>query len=341
MLSVAIIGTGQIAGGYDQAKLEQNTQGVFTHAGAYRKSGKYFLETVCDLDGQRASAFQAYWGFSKRVNRIEEVCGTFHDVISICTPDETHYPIIKALIEAQCCKCIFIEKPIAQTLGQIQEITELAASKNIAIVVNFQRRFDTVLAGVREKIIARSSYPLAVTGYYIKGLDHIGTTMLDTITYMLGYPRAVFGYNKIFNQQVQGDTYEFILFYEDFNVTVKTVDSARYEYSYHIFELDLLMRDERVCINDNSRQVEVRRLADYVYSGVRVLDDHHLVQVETEYDVSMLHSVSYIHNVVTDCGRHTINTPEIAYNVKLIIEKIKQSYEFQQTIDIKVSEWKK
>ena len=341
MLSVAIIGAGQIAGGYDRAKLPQNAKGVFTHAGAYRNSGKYFLETVCDLDERRASAFQAYWGFSKRANRLEEICGTFHDVISICTPDETHYSIIKALIEARCCKCIFIEKPIAQTLEQIQEITELAASNKIAVIVNFQRRFDAVLAKVREKIITRSAYPLAATGYYIKGLDHIGTTMLDTITYMLGYPRAVLGYNKIFNQKIQGDTYEFILFYEDFNITVKTVDSARYEYSYHIFELDLLMWDERVCINDNSRQVEVRCLADYAYSGVRVLDDHHPVQVETEYDVSMLRSVSYIYDVATDHCQHTINIPENAYNVKLIIEKIKQSYESQQTIDIKVNEWKK
>ena len=86
---------------------------------------------------------------------------------------------------------------------------------------------------------------------------------------------------------------------------------------YHIFELDLLMWDERVCINDNSRQVEVRCLADYAYSGVRVLDDHHPVQVETEYDVSMLRSVSYIYDVATDHCQHTINIPENASDCRL------------------------
>lgn len=341
MLTVAVIGTGQIAGGYDEAQLTQGSQGVFTHAGAYSKSGKYSLETVCDIDNQRASVFQLRWGFTNKVNRTEEVCKMFHDVISVCTPDATHYPIIKSLIEAKCCKCIFIEKPIAHTLEQIQEIIELATVNGVAVIVNFQRRFDAVLADIREKIISRAATPLAANGYYIKGLDHIGTTMLDTITYMLGYPKAVLGYNKIFNQQVQDDTYEFVLFYEDFNITVKTVDSGKYEYNYHIFELDLLTRDKRICINDNSRQIEIRKLADYVYSGVQVLDDRHSVKIETQYDISMLNAVSYIYEVVSGRISHTINTPQIAYNTKLIIEKIKLSYSSQKTVEIMVDQWKK
>lgn len=341
ILTVAIIGTGQIAGGYDQSMLAENAQGVFTHAGAYAKSGKYKLETVCDVDDQRALIFQAYWGFSKKVSSVEDICTMFHDVISICTPDDTHYSIIKSLINAKCCKCIFVEKPIAKTLCQIQEIIELATINEIAIVVNFQRHFDGVLADIRRKFTNDATSPLAVNGYYIKGLDHIGTTMLDTITYMVGNPSSVLAFNKVYNQQIHDDTYEFVLFYENFNITVKTVDSEIDEYNYHIFELDFLTRSERVCINDNSRQVEVRKLTSYVYSGVRVLDDHHPVRMETQYDISMLNTATYIHDVVNRSCVHTINTPEIAYNVKLIIERIKQSYESKQTIDIKVNEWKK
>lgn len=341
ILSVAVIGAGQIAGGYDEAQLTQGSQGVFTHAGAYSKSGKYSLETVCDTDDQRASAFQLRWGFGNKVNRTEEICIMFHDVISVCTPDATHYPIIKSLIEAKCCKCIFVEKPIAQTLEQIQEIIELATANGIAVVVNFQRRFEVALADIREKIISRAAAPLAVNGYYIKGLDHIGTTMLDTITYMVGYPKAVQGYNKIFNQQVQDDTYEFLLFYENFNITVKTVDSEKYGYNYHIFELDFLTKDERICINDNSRQIEIRKLADYVYSGVHVLDDRHSVKIDTQYDISMINEVSYIYEVVSGRIYHTVNTPQIAYNTKLIIEKIKLSYASQKPVEIMVAQWKK
>lgn len=340
-LSVAVIGTGQIAGGYDEAQLERGGEAIFTHAGAYRKCGKYSLESVCDIDEQRASAFQKRWGFAKRANTVEEICRTFHDVISVCTPDATHYSIIKSLIEARCCKCIFVEKPIAQTLEQIQEIIKLSAVNEVAVIVNFQRRFDAVLAGIRDGIVSQATVPLAVNAYYIKGLDHIGGTMLDTVAYLLGYPKAVLGYNKIFNQQIQDDTYEFILFYENFNVTVKTIDSTKYEYSYHIFELDLLTRDERICINDNSRQIEIKKLADYAYSGVRVLDDRHPVQIETQYDISMLNAVAYIHEVAIGRVSHTINTPPIAYNTKLIIEKIKQSYKSQKTLEFMVNEWKK
>lgn len=340
-LSVAVIGAGQIAGGYDEAHLEQGGRAVFTHAGAYAKSGKFSLETVYDIDEQRASEFQKQWGFAQRVKSAEEIYRVFHDVISVCTPDATHYPIIKSLIEARCCKCIFVEKPIALTIEEIVEIIELTAANEIAVIVNFQRRFDAVLADIRERIISQATIPLAGSGYYIKGLDHIGTTMLDTISYLLGYPKAVLGYNKIFNQQIRDDTYEFVLFYEDFNITVKTVDSNRYEYSYHIFELDLLMQNERICLNDNSRQVEIRKLGNYAYSGVQVLDDRHPVQIETQYGISMLNAVAYIYEVVTGGAPHTINTPQISYNTRLIIEKIKQSYNSQKTVEIMVKEWKK
>lgn len=341
MLTVAIIGAGKISGGYDQSKLNQNGRGVFTHAGAYRKSGKYILETVCDLDEHRATAFQLHWGFARTLRSVEEIYSIFHDVVSICTPDETHYSIIKSLIGAKCCKCIFVEKPIAQTLEQIQEIIELAAANKIAIIVNFQRRFDSVLADIREKLTDGLSNLLAANAYYIKGLDHIGTTMLDTITYILGYPNSLLAFNKIYNQQVQDDTYEFVLFYTNFNITVKTVDSNQDEYNYHIFELDFLTRNERFCINDNSRQIEIRGLTNYAYSGVRILDDHSLTRIQTEYDISMIQTMSYIYGVVTGVVTHTINTPEHSYNVKLTIDKIKQSYKTKEIIDIKVDEWKK
>lgn len=340
-LSVAIIGAGQIAGGYDDAQLDKGGAAVFTHAGAYAKNGKFSLETVCDVDDQRASAFQKRWGFANKVSAIEDICNAFHDVVSVCTPDATHYSVIRALLQAKCCKCLFVEKPIALTLDQILDVIELAAASGIAVIVNFQRRFDAVLADIRERIATQATIPLAGNGYYIKGLDHIGTTMLDTVTYLLGYPKAVLGYNKIFNQQIRDDTYEFVLFYEDFNVTVKTVDSNRYEYSYHIFELDLLMRNERICINDNSRQIETKNLGDYAYSGVQVLDDRHPAHTETQYDISMLNAVAYIYEVAAGNAPHTMNTPQTSYNNKLIIEKIKQSYESQKTVEIMVNEWKK
>lgn len=341
MLSVAIIGTGQIAGGYDLAKIADSDPGVFTHAGAYSKSGRYILESVFDVDPKKAADFQLAWGFSKRYSEFDSIANNFHDVISVCTPDETHYQILKNLIDKKCCKSIFVEKPIASTLEQIHEISELAEANDIAVVINFQRHFDEVLANFRSEFIEGGVTPLAANAYYIKGLDHIGTTMIDTITYLLGYPKTVLGFNKVFNQSINDDTYEFILFYDDYNVTVKTIDSALGGYNYHIFELDLLFSDKRVCINDNSRQIELRKLADYAYSGVRVLDDHHVEKMRTQYDISMLNSVTYIHDVVAGRCNHTVNTPKAAYNVKLIIENIKKSYEFKKTIDIQVNEWKK
>jgi predicted dehydrogenase len=342
MLSVAIIGSGQIAGGFDQVQLKENGRGgVYTHAGAYRESKKYNLVTVCDLNAQRASAFHKYWGFKKTAIDLEEVCRQFHDVISICTPDHTHFSIIKRLIETKCCKCIFVEKPIAQTLNEIQELINLATTHEISIIVNFQRRFDKVLSSVREKFNNGLLNILAVNCYYIKGLDHIGTTMIDTIMYFFGYPDAVMAFNKIYNKDVQEDTYEFILFYLTFNVTIKTVDSKYSNYNFHIFEIDILTSNQRILINDNSRQIEIKGLTKYAYSGIKVLNDYSYERINTEYDNSMLNTVLYIHEVVSGVSPHEINTPQNAYNIKLLIDKIKLSYQSQKIIRIEASEWRK
>ena len=341
LLSVALIGAGQIAGGYDRSPGEQEERAIYTHAGAYAKNGNFSLRTVCDLDEQRIREFQAHWGFAEGVRDSLDLCRSFHDVISVCTPDATHHAIIKSLLESKCCKCIFVEKPVALTLDHIREIDELSNRSGIAVVVNYQRRFDAVLAGMREKLSSPSMALLAGSGYYIKGLDHIGTTMVDTVAYLLGYPQAVLAYNKTYNRQVNEDTYEFILFYENFNLTIKSVDSREFEYSYHVFELDLLTREGRICFNDNFRQIEIRRPGNYVYVGVRVLDDRHPERVETEYELSMLNAVAYLRDVATGSCPHTVNTLQSAYNNKLIVDRIRQSYSSQSTLEFKRNEWKR
>jgi len=330
-----------MGGGYDKARRPQGGAAVFTHAGAYAGNGDFRLQTVCDTDEQRILAFQSEWGFTTGIRNAEELCRTFHDVISVCTPDASHHGIVKSLLEAKCCKCIFVEKPIALALDQILEIIDLSANSGIAVVVNYQRRFDAVLAGMRQRIAGPSTNILAGSAYYIKGLDHIGTTLIDTVTYLLGYPGSVLAFNKIYNKQVREDTYEFILFYDDFNLAVKSVDSNRFEYSYHIFELELLTQEERICINDNSRQIETRNLGDYAYGGVRVLDDRNPVRMETEYDMSMRNAVAYVRDVAAGSRPHVVNTPQMAYNNKLIVERIKQSHRSQRTMEIMRDEWKR
>jgi len=296
ILSVAIIGAGNIAGGYDEKK-QGNDAGVYTHAGAYFAHGGFKLTTVFDLDQERAESFVHKWGVGRKAAGMAEVRENRHDVISVCTPDETHFGIVRDILTARCCRTVFVEKPLAMNLDQIEEIALLAGKHGISVVVNFQRRNEPIHWEIRELIAARPEDLLSVNGYYMKGLRHIGVTMVDTLSYLCGYPEAVLAYNRVFNQEAGEHSYEFVLYYPGFNATVKTIDAERFLYNYHIFEIDLLFADRRKTLVDISQAVRETSVSDYAYSGIKVMNDREACYRETGYKYSMRDAAEYIYKV--------------------------------------------
>jgi len=337
MLTVAIIGAGQIAGGYDRSRSDDD--GVYTHSGAFLKDGRFILETVADTDAARAEQFREEWRFNSTASSVEEICHGRQDVVSVCTPDANHYQTIRSLIEHRCCKTIFAEKPLALHGEEIAELTALARENGVNIVVNFQRRFDPSHAEIRRLMATGEGKLLAGNAWYIKGLEHIGTTMIDTLTFLCGIPRKVLAFNRVYNREANEYSYEFILFFDGCNITVKTVDRDSSPYNYHIFEIDLLFADRRITINDNSRQMVVRKPTGYAYAGVKVLDDREPRVMATGYSSSMSAAVDYIHQITTGKTAHTVNSPETSAMNKLIVDAIVTSYEQAKPIDIGENPW--
>lgn len=339
ILSTAIIGTGQIAGEYDRRRNPDET-GIYTHAGAYRNDGRFRLQTVCDIDPEKASSFRQDWGAARWTTHLSDLAGGYHDVISICTPDKTHPAILLALIESRCCRTVFVEKPLAMSRRRTVQIIAAAQKANINVVVNYQRRFEQTYGDLRRHVGTGGGTPLlTATAHYIKGLLHIGTTMIDTLTAVCGYPQQVLAFNRVWNRDIKAYSYDFILIYPHYTVCVTTADSAHDRYNYHIFELDFLLRDRRITLTDCTRYKETRSLTGFTYSGVNVLDDGHPVRERTEFDQSMVKAIRYLHAITTGERPHDVNRPEHSYNNSLIIEKIILSYRLGCKVTIKETEW--
>ncbi|MBU2699176.1 putative dehydrogenase [Sporomusaceae bacterium BoRhaA] len=339
-LSVAIIGAGQIAGGYDQQKINGD-QGIYTHAGAYMAHGGYELTSICDVNQDQAAQFQKYWKVEHKVTDIDKLLESYHDVVSVCTPDATHYELVKRLLLSHCCKTVFVEKPLALNLQEIAELLELANANQCHIVVDFQRQYEIYHKQIRSQLAQAMESVLTVNAYYIKGLEHIGVTMIDTLVFLFGLPEAVLTYNRVYNQEIRDYTYEFIFYYSQFNVTVKTVDSEAYHYNYHIFEIDMLLTDQRIVINDNSRQILVRTVTDYAYSGVKVLNDREPLVNDTKYQYSLIDAVDYISQITNSQRNHDVSTPVQSFNTKLLIDAIVKSYINHQKVCLEEKKWKR
>jgi hypothetical protein len=324
--SVAIIGAGNVAGGYDLKK-QVGDAGIYTHAGAYTAHGGFSLKTVFDRDLVRVQDFSRAWKAAHVAVDVAEIFGGYHDVVSVCSPDHTHFGIVRDILTADCCRTVFVEKPLAASLTEIEEIVRLSEMRGIHIVINFQRRNEPVHQEVRGFIASHPGDLLSVTGHYMKGLQHIGVTMIDSLCYLCGYPDAVLAHNRVFNREIANHSYEFILYYPDFTAAVKTTDSDRFLYNYHIFEIDLLFSDRRVGIVSNSQGIREAFVADYTYSGVKAMNDREARYRETGYKHSMCDAVSYIHDITAGKVPHEINTPQSSYNNLLITNRVIESFD--------------
>jgi predicted dehydrogenase len=68
------------------------------------------------------------------------------DVVSICSPASTHAAIVRAFLNAG--SHVLVEKPIATTLDEAEELIALAAARGLVLTVGHQERFVFAKSGL-------------------------------------------------------------------------------------------------------------------------------------------------------------------------------------------------
>jgi predicted dehydrogenase len=114
---------------------------------------------VCDRNPaalKRAS--RTYPGLSLTTDFSEVLKSTSIDVVAVVTPVWTHYELTKAALENG--KHVFVEKPFASTPKQAGELIELAAQKNLKIMVDHTFLFSGAVRKIREIIDSGTLGPL-------------------------------------------------------------------------------------------------------------------------------------------------------------------------------------
>ncbi|MGE0242251.1 MAG: Gfo/Idh/MocA family protein, partial [Parvibaculaceae bacterium] len=109
------------------------------------------LAAVCDLDPKRAQAMQEQFGARKAYTDYRELVAD-PDVaaVTVATPDFAHADIVMAALKAG--KHVLSEKPLATTLGEVEEIAKLAAKSKAKVMVDFHNRVNPAVHAVREAI---------------------------------------------------------------------------------------------------------------------------------------------------------------------------------------------
>jgi len=136
-VSIGIIGTGWV-GGIRAKVLAESPQVRELH--------------ICEIRPDRLKEVEAETHpASATLDYRELLANPAIDVVIIATtPETTHYPFTKAALLAG--KHVLIEKPLAQTEAEADELIRLARERNLKLTVGYSQRFNPRMAYMRRAI---------------------------------------------------------------------------------------------------------------------------------------------------------------------------------------------
>jgi predicted dehydrogenase len=106
-------------------------------------------EMVCDMSPKAlARVRKAYPGIKAVSDPNEVLRSPDIDAVAVITPVWTHYDLAKKALENG--KHVFIEKPFTSSSAQAEELIELAARKNLTIMVDHTFLFTGAVRKIRE-----------------------------------------------------------------------------------------------------------------------------------------------------------------------------------------------
>jgi predicted dehydrogenase len=121
------------------------------------------LSVICDVDPDRLAPVAARYPLAVATTRIDELLDDARlDAMYLATPVSTHYELARrALLSG---KHVLLEKPLATTVEQAQELADLAAARGLVLMVGHTFVFSPPVRKVKELIASGQVGPI----YYIE-----------------------------------------------------------------------------------------------------------------------------------------------------------------------------
>ena len=92
------------------------------------------LDTVCDIDEEnRKKVLEQYPGVKVTSDFKEIINNPEITAVAVVTPSHTHYKMVHAMLDAG--KNVYVEKPISTVAQEAKDLTEVANSKGLVLMV--------------------------------------------------------------------------------------------------------------------------------------------------------------------------------------------------------------
>ncbi|MDR3400893.1 MAG: Gfo/Idh/MocA family oxidoreductase [Chthoniobacter sp.] len=248
--------------------------GVCTHVAAWNALDNVRLVAVADAHSQKAQRCATRWQVPFAYQDVGELLrGAQPEIVSIATPDESHFSVARECLEYPSVRVVLVEKPLATTFAEASQLDALARSLGKIIVVNYSRRFCPVYQSVRRQIQTGSYGATQLARVvYTKGVRHNGSHALDLMQYWFGDVKLGDAQAPSWNAGADD------CFDPPMNVTFSLpgrgegmLHNLPYQ-QYTLFELDLCFESARLVFTDGGDVLETHTVvADQPFAGYRSL----------------------------------------------------------------------
>lgn len=266
-MKALLIGCGKIGSTFaDDPKIK----GVLAHAQAYSLCPQTELAAVVDAEPAAAKRCAARWSVPVWGTDARQILAEIRpEIVSVCSPDETHHAMIRAVLESPGLRAVFAEKPLAMAEAEAEELVALAREKGVRLAVNYSRRYAAghvrLRQAIREGALGRIQ---RVGGFYTKGTLHNGTHWYDLARMLVGEIVEAQGWNAL-GEAGPDPTLDAVLRFESGALaSLQALDST----IYSLFEMDILGTLGRARLVDSGHWIERFGAEDSpYYSGYRTL----------------------------------------------------------------------
>lgn len=326
MYKAAVIGLGNIGMLYD---LEPQRPHPSTHVFAYEMSP--FFDLVCGIDGDkdRREVFREKTTNAEFCTSIDGAIESGilkeMDVISICTPPNTHLEILLKLLRSHIGRILFCEKPIVSNLEEAKKLyCSMESNKDVVIIPNISRRWNIGLNNVTDVICSKCLGEIEkIHVRYTRGIRNTGSHLFDLL--------KMWSDERIKRVSVMSETktsawpeptYNF--YFELENGAYGLAEGFN-DRNYYLFEVDVYLSSGKIEMRNSGDDITYYKTTEHhLFKGFKELMPYK-EEINLLQDACMKHAIDNIADILEGNGKAKCTLEDAVYPI-YVSEKLQKSF---------------
>lgn len=294
MFKALVIGCGNIGAGYDF-----DNEKIMTHTKALSLN-KNFELSVYDTDYSLATKVAAKYNCSIEHEINSEVVSKF-DCISLCTPTQTHYSYLQLLFQ-NAIKLVICEKPVSNSLDELDSITSDYKQSSTKVLVNYVRRFQPKFSDLKLLIneLLQKEELLNVNIKYQKGFINNCSHALDLLEFLVNKPidfTAIKKSNIAYDFLNSDPTLSMLAFWNKTSISIVGLTHI----NYGLLDIELYFQSTRITIKDAGQTVEIYQMENPSKVFSLLTPVKNLTECNKDFMVSIIQKAeSFLNNQTVD-----------------------------------------